>query len=60
MQADDGYSRSAPIKLNINVSSAKLVLINIERIQSLALGQNKRLNITGDFEDQAGVSLPSD
>ena len=60
MQADDGYSRSAPIKLNIKVSSAKLVLINIERIQSLALGQNKRLHITGDFEDQAGVSLPSD
>ena len=51
-----GYTGQA----SITVQADELVLINIERIQSLALGQNKRLNITGDFEDQAGVSLPSD
>lgn len=60
VQADDGYTASQPIELSINVSGAKLVLINISRLSALTLGSSQYLQATGDFEDEDGVALSAD
>ena len=60
VQADDGFSRASPIELSFTVSDAKLLFINIERIQGLALGSGDKLALTGDFADEKGVALLAD
>ena len=60
LQADDGYAKGKPIELSIYVSDAKLVLIHIDRLAALALGNSSTLQITGDFEDEDGVVLTPD
>ncbi|WEI17184.1 Ig-like domain-containing protein [Acinetobacter proteolyticus] len=60
LQADDGYSKGQPIELKIYVSDAKLVLIHVERLAALALGNGATLQVKGDFEDESGVILTAD
>jgi hypothetical protein len=60
LQADDGFAASSPIELAVNVSGAKLVAIRIDRLATLGTGQYNPLQVTGDFEDEAGVSLSAD
>ena len=60
LQADDGYAKGKPVELKIYVSDAKLVLIHIERLAALALGNSSTLEVTGDFADEDGVVLTSD
>uniref|UniRef100_UPI00262BDF4C polymorphic toxin-type HINT domain-containing protein n=1 Tax=Propionivibrio sp. TaxID=2212460 RepID=UPI00262BDF4C len=60
VQADDGYTASAPMELTVNVSGAKLLNLHLERIAVLATGGSNSLRITGDFEDQQGVALDTD
>ncbi|WP_198080418.1 CARDB domain-containing protein, partial [Acinetobacter calcoaceticus] len=60
LQADDGYSKGQPIELKIYVSDAKLVLIHIERLAAVALGNSAGLHVTGDFADEDGVTLTAD
>ena len=57
LQADDGYALGAPIDLVVNVSGAALQQINISRMAKLSLGSARFMAITGDFEDEQGVSL---
>ena len=60
LQADDGFTSSQPIELGFTISDAKLLIVNIERIQGLALGSGDKLHLTGDFADEKGVELPAD
>ncbi|EHU1210218.1 tandem-95 repeat protein [Acinetobacter nosocomialis] len=60
LQADDGYSKGQPIELKIYVSDAKLVLIHIERLAAVALGNSAGLHVRGDFADEEGVTLTAD
>ncbi|MDP2221629.1 MAG: dockerin type I domain-containing protein, partial [Hydrogenophaga sp.] len=60
VQADDGYAMGAPIELTVNVSDAKLLTINIDRMATLRLGTAQKLSVTGDFEDEVGVVLSGD
>jgi hypothetical protein len=60
LQADDGFAASGAIELAVNVSGARLIAININRLATLGTGQYNLLQVTGDFEDEAGVSLSAD
>jgi hypothetical protein len=57
VQADDGFNASTPMELRVNVSGARLLQIDIQRLATLALGTGRYLQVTGDFEDEAGVVL---
>ncbi|HEU6455810.1 MAG TPA: Ig-like domain-containing protein [Roseateles sp.] len=57
LQADDGYSASSPIKVNFNVSGAKLIALHVDRLATLTSGQTRAFQVLGDFEDQSGVAL---
>ncbi|MDZ4253493.1 MAG: hypothetical protein U1A72_13070 [Sulfuritalea sp.] len=59
VQADDGYSTSAPITLNVSVSSAPLRGLSIPRLPVMNQGSTATLQVTGNFTDQTGVSLPA-
>src|SRR5262249_5809179 len=55
--ADDGYSQSAVATVSVNVSDAKLIRLNVDRIAQLSVGQVGTLRVTGDFEDESNVKL---
>jgi hypothetical protein len=57
LQADDGFAASRPITVNVNVSAAKLININVTRLSTMNIGSAQRLQVTGDFADQTGVAL---
>ena len=60
MQADDGYTTSAPIVLQVKVSNAALENIHVERLPVVTPGGVQSLKVTGDFTDAVGVPLPAD
>jgi YD repeat-containing protein len=57
--ADDLYGASGPGTFSINVSNAPLQRLDVQFPQFLYLGDAFPLNVTGDFADQRGVSLPA-
>jgi hypothetical protein len=44
-------------RLNVNVSAAKLININVTRLSTMNIGSAQKLQVTGDFADQTGVAL---
>jgi len=57
LMADDGFSSSAPITLTINVSDAKLTLIDSSTLGYMAVGTSFQLGLHGEFADESGVLL---
>ena len=57
LRADDGYSQSQPIAIQVDVSGARLLMIHLEVTGSLKAGASTTVRATGDFEDEAGVDL---
>ncbi len=56
--ADDGYSTSAPVKVDVNVSNAALVNLDfVKRGLRLDKGGSADLVVIGDFADQQDVIL---
>ena len=56
--ADDGFNQSVPITLDINVSDAELLDIEIvNRQPQVGLGERATLVVLGDFADQQDVPL---
>ena len=60
VSADDGFGSSAPIQLNIQISSARLTAIHIQPLGDVAPGQALTVKTTVDFEDQLGVDVSND
>lgn len=58
--ADDGYASSAPIKLTVHVSGAKLTAIHLQRPAHLAPGEVVPVQATVDFADEKGVDVSAD
>jgi YD repeat-containing protein/VCBS repeat-containing protein len=56
---DDGYSQSPVGSISVNVSDAKLLRLSWERLSLLEKGTSERLQVLGDFEDEAAVTLPA-
>src|SRR5262249_41837190 len=52
-------SQSGEITVTVNVSNARLIRLNVERVGFLMKGTDAQLRITGDFEDEKGVVLPA-
>ncbi len=58
--ADDGYSTATPVTVDINVSDAPLVNLDIvNRSPRLDAGESTQLVAIGDFTDQEDVILPA-
>ena len=57
--ADDGFSQSPEVTIDVNVSSAKLLKIYLPRLAQLEQGTTQKLQLTGDFADEVGVELPA-
>ncbi|MGF1676258.1 MAG: putative Ig domain-containing protein, partial [Rivularia sp. (in: cyanobacteria)] len=58
--ADDGYSTATPVTIDINVSDAPLVNLDIvNRSPRLDVGESTQLVVIGDFADQDDVILPA-
>ena len=60
LQADDGFARSAPIQLTLNVSDAPLTalrLTNRAQLQALQPGQSAIVQVEADFTDQTHVAI---
>jgi predicted chitinase len=55
--ADDGFARSAPIQLQVAVSSARLTGIHVDSVPDITTGGTSTLHVTADFEDQLGVDI---
>ncbi len=61
IMADDGFNASAPAQVAVTVSSAPLVSLEFRRrAYELAPGTAARVEVIGDFADQADVVLPLD
>ncbi|TAK53398.1 MAG: hypothetical protein EPO25_10765, partial [Gammaproteobacteria bacterium] len=59
LYADDGYTRSAPVALTIDVSDARLQSIDFDlRAPQLRLGDQWLVQLSGDFTDEQDVPLP--
>ena len=58
--ADDGYSTATPMTVDINVSDAPLINLDIvNRSPRLDKGESTQLVVVGDFKDQDDVILPA-
>ena len=61
IEADDGFNRSAPVTLEINVSDAELLDIEIvTRQPRVGVGERAELLVLGEFADQEDVPLIGD
>jgi hypothetical protein len=56
---DDGYSQSPVGSVAVNVSGGKLIHLGWERLSLLEKGTSEKLQVLGDFEDAARVTLPA-
>lgn len=57
--ADDGFTKSAPVTLTIEVSDARLTSIDFDlRAPKIRAGDQWLVQLTGDFEDEQDVALP--
>jgi hypothetical protein len=58
--ADDGFNSSAPIQVSVKVSGAALLSLDfVERNPEMYEGEQKYLEVIGDFADQEDVYLPA-
>ncbi len=60
LQADDGRSASGPLTIDVVISDAPLVGLDLaERNLRLDVGEAMRLDVIGQFADQRDVALPA-
>ncbi|MDS4014742.1 MAG: Ig-like domain-containing protein, partial [Candidatus Accumulibacter sp.] len=57
VQADDGFAAGAPIELTVQISGARLIRLNLQRLAGLRTGATAQMKAIGDFEDEANDSL---
>ena len=57
--ADDGFTQSPEVTIDVNVSDAQLLKIYFPRLAELERGTTHKLQLSGDFADELGVELPA-